>query len=76
MAVSTGRGMDGPTEAIPQGRGHGRVARGESGCVDLRACTSGLYSTSVKFLTTVNPLRELPNYAKRTLNKRGLFNTR
>ena len=27
LAVSTGRGMDGPTKAMPQGRGHGRVAK-------------------------------------------------
>ena len=31
---------------LPQGRGHGRVAWCKSGCVDLRACTSGVYSTS------------------------------
>ena len=30
----------------------------------------------VKFLTILNPLVELPSYAKRTLKKRDLFNNR
>ena len=41
--ISTSRGMDGSAEAIPQGRGHGRIAGCKSGRVDLCAYRSGVY---------------------------------